>query len=207
MSGPAETSSHEPNSYTCDISPTHNDCRRAKPGGSAAQSQHPRRSTNRPACGRHQPYGRRHRTALSRLPASSSTRFYGRFGPEPRISLALACPRFNCGSPPRGMDAGDWPRAAGCGARVGVLARRSVLAAVVGIWHQLARPDRSVVSQIALSDQLPDADHLATIGRRPAPSSQFSSEFHAAQQILESQAERRLSNSGATFRYSSKPVR
>jgi hypothetical protein len=50
MSGPAQTSLHEPKSDTCDTSPIHNDCRKAEPGGSPAQSQHPRRSTNRPAC-------------------------------------------------------------------------------------------------------------------------------------------------------------
>ena len=33
MSGPAQTSLHEPKSDTCDISPIHNDCRKEEPGG------------------------------------------------------------------------------------------------------------------------------------------------------------------------------
>ena len=66
MSGPAETSLHEPKSDTCDISPTHNDCRRAEQGDSPAQSQRPRRSTDRPQQCR--PYGQRHQQpVLGRL--------------------------------------------------------------------------------------------------------------------------------------------
>jgi hypothetical protein len=58
MSGPAQTSLHESKSDTCDISPIHNDCRKAEPGGSPAQSQRPRRSTDRWACERCQAYRR-----------------------------------------------------------------------------------------------------------------------------------------------------
>ena len=101
MSGPARTSLHDSNSGTCESSPTHNDCGTAEPGGSAAQSQHPRRSTNRPACGRCQPYGRRHRTARVWTRISSTILFYGWFGTETRESLALTCHRINLPSPPR----------------------------------------------------------------------------------------------------------
>jgi len=83
-------------------------------GCSPAQSQHPRRSTNRPACGRRQPYGRRHRTASVWTRISSTVLFYGWFGAEARISIALACPRINRWRPPRSMGAGDLARAAVC---------------------------------------------------------------------------------------------
>ena len=41
LSGPVETSLHEPSSDTCHIAPTHNDCSKAERGGSAAQRQRP----------------------------------------------------------------------------------------------------------------------------------------------------------------------
>src|SRR5271156_1521341 len=109
MSGPAQTSLHEPKSDTCDISPIHNDCRKAEPGGSPAQDLRPRRSTDRWAYERCQWYRARHRTAIRRvrLSISSTIPFYGWFGAEARISLALACPRINRRRPPRGMGAGD----------------------------------------------------------------------------------------------------
>ena len=42
-----------------------------------------------------------------RTRSSSTIPFYGWFGTEARVSVALACPRINCCSPPRGMGAGD----------------------------------------------------------------------------------------------------
>jgi hypothetical protein len=105
MPGPADASLHEPHSGTCSISPTHIDCRKAEPGGSATQHQRPRRSTNIPAYERRQPYGRRHRTARVWTRISSIIPFYGWFGTEARISFALACPRFNRRRPPRGLGA------------------------------------------------------------------------------------------------------
>jgi hypothetical protein len=101
MSGPADASLHEPDSGTCGISPTNNDCRKAEPGGNAAQSQHPRRSTDRPACERRQSHGRRHRTARVWTRISSTIPFYGWFGTEARISFALASRRIKRRSPPR----------------------------------------------------------------------------------------------------------
>jgi len=109
MSRPADASLHEPDSGTCGISPTHNDCRKAEPGGSAAQRRRPRRSTNRPACERRQPYGPRHRTARVWTRISSTIPFYGWFRTKARISLALACPRINRRGTPMGM--GVWARA------------------------------------------------------------------------------------------------
>jgi hypothetical protein len=84
MSGPAQTSLPEPKFDTCDISPTHNDCRKAGRGGSPAQGQRPRRSTDRWACERCQLYRALHRTAIRRVcrTSSSTIQFYGRFGPE-----------------------------------------------------------------------------------------------------------------------------
>jgi hypothetical protein len=125
MSRPDDASLHELNSDTCDVSPTHNNCRKAEPGGSPAQSQRPRRSTNRPACGRSRPYGRRHRTTHVWTRISSTIPFYGWFGTETRLSLALACPRISRRRPPRGLGTGDLARAAVCAARVGVRAQPS----------------------------------------------------------------------------------
>jgi hypothetical protein len=67
-----------------------NYCRKAEPGGSPAQGQRPRRSTDRPARERRQPHGRRHRTArVVRTRSSSTIPFYGWLGTEARISGAL----------------------------------------------------------------------------------------------------------------------
>src|SRR5580700_250595 len=104
MSGLAETSSHELNSDTCDISPTHNDCRKAEPGGSPAKSTSSRQH-QQTGMWRRQPYRPRHRPArVGRGFLQLS--IYGWFGTEARISLALACPRINRRRPPRGMGAG-----------------------------------------------------------------------------------------------------
>jgi hypothetical protein len=98
MSGPADASLHEPDSGTCGISPPNNDCSKAEPGGSPAQSQHPRRSTNRPAYGRRQPYGRRHRTARVCPRSSSAISFYGRFGTEVAFPSRWRAPRSIAGA-------------------------------------------------------------------------------------------------------------
>jgi len=145
MSGPADASLHEPDSGTCGISPTHNDCRKAARGGSPAQHQHPRRSTNRPAYGRRQSNGRPHRTTHVWTRISSTIPFYGWFGTEARISLALARPRINRRRGPEGYGCGRFGvrgRLRGASgsphSTFDLLPRRSMLAGGIRDWRQLA---------------------------------------------------------------------
>jgi hypothetical protein len=53
---------------------THTDCRKVEPGGSPAQGQRSRRSTDRWACERRQPYRTRHQAALRRVCPSRKVR-------------------------------------------------------------------------------------------------------------------------------------
>jgi hypothetical protein len=89
-----------------------NDSRKAEPDGSAAQHQRPRRSTNRPACERCQPYGRRHRTARVCPTSSSTIPFHGQFVPESPHFPRAGVPQHQSPGSPRGMGPGDliWRR-------------------------------------------------------------------------------------------------
>jgi hypothetical protein len=104
MSDPAQTSLREPKSGTCDISPTHNSCRKAEPGGTPAQSQRPPRSTDRWACERCQPYRAHHRTAIRRVLPNEFLNYsiLRLVWTRSRNSLALASPRINRRRPQRG---------------------------------------------------------------------------------------------------------
>jgi hypothetical protein len=148
MSGPAQISLHEPNSDTCDISPTHNDCRKAEPGGSPAQVKVLAAAQTDP----HVSIASRRARVIEQ--PGFGRGFLQRFHFTAGLERNLAFPSRWHAPGSIGGGSGGY----GCG-RIGVrgrrrdpngsphltfdfVPRRSMFAGVMGTWRQLARPMR-----------------------------------------------------------------